>query len=190
MIVFLEKNCHIPMLFASTLNQHIRLNHMKLPTLNYSCPTKNVNYTWLSTFLNSDTLVFSASELIKVLLKTEQNEKRKKNKPWIFVVFKIQLKYNTYIINYINMGHLSLGINTGIYNSHEEKWEQYVWTISYIHQIIKGFYFYKKMWYFYSELNLNNKTFLFFLTISQLTCIIRWWSEGTNNKISDKKYDI
>ena len=69
------------MLFASTLNQHIRLNHMKLPTLNYSCPTKNVNYTRLSTFLNSDTLVFSASELIKVLLKTEQNEKRKKNKP-------------------------------------------------------------------------------------------------------------
>ena len=99
-------------------------------------------------------------------------KKKKKKQPWIFVVFKIQLKYNTYGINYINKGHLSLGINTGIHNSHEEKWEQYVWTISYIHQIIKGFYFYKQMWYFYSELNLNSKTFLFFLTISQLTCII------------------
>lgn len=34
--------------------------------------------TQLNTFLNSDTPVFSASELIKVLLKTKQNEERKK----------------------------------------------------------------------------------------------------------------
>ena len=33
--------------------------------------------TQLNTFLNSDILVFSASELIKVLLKTKQNEKKK-----------------------------------------------------------------------------------------------------------------
>ena len=95
-----------------------------------------------------------------------KNKKQKQNPEYL-----LSLKYNyhnTYIVNHINMGHLSLGINTGIYHSYEEKWEQYVWAISYIHQTIKGFYFYKKMWCFHSELNLNSKTFLFFLTISQL----------------------
>lgn len=39
----------------------------------------------------------------------------KRNKPrWKFVIFKIQVKYSTHIINYINAGHLCLDINTGI----------------------------------------------------------------------------
>lgn len=39
---------------------------------------------------------------------------------------------------------------------------------------------------FLLELNLNNENILFFLNISQLTCIICLWSGGTNDIISDK----
>lgn len=48
-----------------------------------------------------------------------KNKKQKQNPEYL-----LSLKYNyhnTYIVNHINMGHLSLGINTGIYHSYEEK---------------------------------------------------------------------